>query len=215
MAFATDRDILVLEPLAFRDLTWAGQVVLSGSVSTAGDAAEIDSSEGDLQTAAVEAGHVMVVGAVPLEFVERLGATEATVSLLRAMPDGPTVHPAKLTAAPFYIATFTPQLDTAHRAVLRMAGIDPDAPARTGVPGEAQIVNPGSLRRLEALLAVHALWAAAGAVAGASEHALARAAHFAERIDAERRRVRVELDLDGDGVADAARALNAVLMVRG
>jgi hypothetical protein len=110
--------------------------------------------------------------------------------------------------------TFRPQLEMTHRMVLRMAGIDPDAAPGPGVLTEAAVTNPGALRRLEALGALHLLWAAAGAMLPDKSPANERARMYRARFDAERQRVAVEIDLDADARPDATRRLNAMMLVR-
>lgn len=213
--FATDRDILGLEPFAFRDLTWAGQVVCSGTATIIGTLVEVTGDSNDLETGGIEAGHVLTVNGVSYELIERSGAQEATVSLLRAGLGDPPIAPPGCESQPAYVMTFRPQIAAAHAWVMRLAGIDPDAPAATGVPTAAAITNPRAIAQAEALGALYLIYSAAGATGAGDSPLNQRAAMYRERFNALRARLKVELDLDGDGVTDATRSLAGAPMVRG
>lgn len=215
MAFATDRDVLALEPHAYRDLVFVGQVVQSGVASTTGNALEMADFSVDFFQARVAPGHVLMAQGLPLEVISVDGSNEATVSLLRPTADGPIIEPPKLTGAAAYVMTLGPQLELAHRSVLRMAGIDPDAAPGQGALTAAAVTNPGAMRRLEALGALHLAWAAAGATQGDDAPANERAAWYRRRFADERSRAAVEIDLDADGRPDVLRRLNATVLMRG
>lgn len=212
--FATDRDLLVLEPLLFRDLAWAGQTLVSGTATVVGSALEFDGDRAlDLQ--GVGPGCVATVDGVSCEVVALVGATELLVSVPRAAPGDPPAAPPPAVSRPAYIATFRPQLAWAHRAVLHMAGVAPAGEGAPGQPEEGAIRNGEDLRRLEALVAAGLIYATVAAGGPADAPHAQRAALYARRAAAERARLRVHLDRDGDGVADEVRALGAPRMTRG
>lgn len=210
--FALDRDLLVLEPALLRDVAWAGQRLIDSTATVAATTLTINT--GSLETAGVEQGHVVLFDGLALEVIARLSPTQATVSLVRPRRDGATIPPPPGVDRTARIYTFAPQIELAHRRVLGMIGIDPDgtpilfAPAVT----EAAVTNPGALVRLEALGALHLIYAGAP---GTGADPNARAALYRQRSEAERARVTVHLDLDNDGAADATRRLGAFVMVRG
>jgi hypothetical protein len=68
--------------------------------------------------------------------------------------------------------------------------------------------------RVEALGALHAIFASASALVEQNSPMWARAQMYRERFIEERRRVRVDIDLDGDGIADATRTISAMRFVR-
>ncbi len=212
--FASDRDLLVLEPLLFRDLAWAGQTLASGMASVSGIAAELDTDRAlDLQ--GIGPGFVVTIDGVSSEIISLLGSTEIILSVPRAALSDPPAAPTQAMNRPAYIATFRPQLAWAHRAVLHMAGVAPAGEGAPGQPEEGAIRNGEDLRRLEALVAAGLIYAAAAAGGPADAPHAQRAALYARRAAAERSRLRVHLDLDGDGVADESRALGAPRMTRG
>lgn len=202
--FAADRDLLILEPLLLRDLAWTGQRPLQAVGSIAGSTLTLAS--GDLIAAGVSAGQVALVGGAALEIVQVLSAVSATVSLLRADPADPPVAPAPASDAPVSIFTFAPQIAAAHRLVLSMLGLDPDAPPGSppGVGAES-VLNPRALVRFECLLTLGALWLAAAAQQGAASAAAQRAEAYRRRAAQERSRIAALIDLDGDGRADDTR----------
>lgn len=212
-SFAKDRDLLVHEPNLFRDVGWVGQRLVKGVGTISGAALTMSSQDVQFDAAGVDVGHVVVVGGAAYEVTARTSGTALAISRIRDDPSGPVLPPSAATAQDVWIATFAPQIAVTHRAILRSAGIDLDDPGAE--IGQAAVVNSGALTRLECLGALAAIWSAAGVGAGDSSPALQRAAEYRKRFDAERPRVRVKLDLDGDGLADAARALNAVIVERG
>lgn len=196
-----DRDLLAYEPNLFRDVAWAAQTLISGVATTSGMVLSVTSTP-TLEERQVEAGMVAVIEGLPLEIIERTGATEAWASLPRASADAPPLTPPPYSGAVVYIATFRPQIELVHRRVLRLVGIDPDD---ADSPGEAAIANPSALTRLEALAVLAEIYSAAAASSGSASPLRDRAEMYRRRADAEKARVEVRIDLDGDGVAETVR----------
>ena len=213
--FAQDRDLLVLEPTLFRDVGWVGQRLVKGYASISGTTLTLSSHDNDFEAAGVGAGHVVTFEGAGYEVLSRTSATVLEVSRARESVDAAAVPPAPAGSTPFEIVTFGPQLGVVHRRALRMIGIDADAPADPEVLGESAVVNPDSLRVVEALGALHLIWSAASASSGPGSPQGRRAEEYRSRYEAERRRAAALLDTDGDGLADATRRLNAVRFVRG
>lgn len=211
--FATDRDLLVLEPNLFRDVGWLGQRLVQGTGSVSGTTLTVAGV--DLAALGVTAGHVVVVDGASLEVIARLSATTLTVSRVRAEADSAVVPPAAGTGLAVVITTFRPQIALVHRQVLRMLGVAAVGEGSGGEISEAQIVNAEDLRLVEAAGALHIVLASAAALAGPQSALGQRAEAFKRMFAAERGRVSARIDVDGDGVADAQRYLNAMQLFRG
>jgi len=213
--FAQDRDLLVLEPTLFRDVGWVGQRLVKGNGSISGTALSASSSDNDFAAAGVGAGHVVSVEGIGYEVLSRASATVLEISRARGSLDDTAVPPTPDTSTTFQVVTFGPQLGVVHRRVLEMIGIEADAPEDPDVLGEDAVVNPDSLRVVEALGALHLIWSSAAASGGPDSPQGRRAEQYRRRYEAERRRAAALLDTDGDGLADATRRLNATRFVRG
>lgn len=209
--FTTDRDLLVLEPNVFRDAGWIGQRLLQGVGSVSG--ATLTLTSGDLAAPGIAPGHVLIYETVACEVVAVLGATSATVSLLRARPGDPVIPPPALGAKGVTCWTFRPQAGLVHSQLLRMLGIEPDAAPGAAVT-EGSILNPGALAPAEALGTLHLVYSAAAALTGADSALAARSQMYRERFGQERQHAAAQLDLDGDGLADATRRLNLMQFIR-
>ncbi len=213
--FITDRDLLVLEPGLFRDFAWTGQRLIRGTADTDGNDVVISASDPKLSEVELPAGAVIVVGAVGYEVLGVPGSDRASACPVRASTDDPPNPLPPMSDAPFYVATFTPQIRAAHRQILAMAGIDADSPAPEGRPGEDAITNGPALAPMEAFGALYLIFSGAGALAPDDAPANRRAQAYRERYAEARRAATIELDLDADGLPDAARRLNLVQFLRG
>ncbi len=209
--FTADRDLLTLEPNVFRDAGWVGQRLLTASGSASGTTLTITS--GSYTAAGIAPGHVLIYDAIPLEVLAVTSATAATVSILRARPTDPAIPPPALGAKSVVCWTFRPQIALVHTQILRMLGIDPDAPPEAMV-SEASIVNPASLALAESLGALHLIYSAAAALSQADSALAARALMYRQRFGEERQRAVARIDLDGDGEPDATRRLNVIQFLR-
>ncbi len=207
--FADDRDLLVLEPGLFRDVAWAGQRMLYVTAAVAGTSVTL--SSGSFFDAGVEAGHVVVFGGTAHEVVSVESATSATISLMRGSLSSAAVAGVQ-GGGVVEVWSFVPQIGLVHRQVLAMLGIDPDG---GGELSEDSVTNPGALARLEALGALHLIYAAAGAPGRGGAKFEQRAEMYKQRFSSERERVVAMIDLDGDGIADTARRANVFVLSRG
>lgn len=206
----TDRDLIVLEPSLFRDHAWLGQRLVIGSASITGGVATFTLMTPDLLGALVQRGHILMHDGVPFEIIEVYGADEALVGPIGPIvPAGaPVPKPPQRDEAPAFICTFSPQIQIAHRAALRLFGIE------AGGPGEARIVEERVLANLEALMALEMIFGAA-ASAGPGGVLLEKSEWYRRRAAMERQHLHLTLDLNQDGVADAKRSSVSVPLVRG
>jgi hypothetical protein len=207
--FASDRDLLGLEPNLFRDVGWVSQRLAAGAASVSGTVLTLTAGEPDFEQAGVGEGDVALFDGAACEVLARLSAVQLSISRLRASPTGPALPPSPGTNRAVVVSTFAPQIRTVEDQVLRMLGIEPGDPFS---PGVSDIVNPGALRLVVCLGALHLIHAAAEAPAGGDEGP--RTAMYRKRFAAERQRVAVGIDLDGDGMPDAIRRINHAQFVR-
>ncbi|MEM7629995.1 MAG: hypothetical protein AAF356_11335 [Planctomycetota bacterium] len=217
MAFATDRDVLALEPRVFEEAGWAAQRLVSGVGSVSGTALTLESGGPGFDVAGVDAGAVVVVDGVALEVVARVSASVLTVSRLRAEAGDAPIAPAGVVSKAVEVPTLGPQLAIAHRQVLSMAGVEVAGQAwlaEDAVTDAAVVGAPGCVLA-EVLGALHLAYAALASAGAAGEAYAVKAACYRERFGAARRRAELVLDLDGDGIGDARRKLNAVRLSRG
>jgi hypothetical protein len=219
--FASDRDLLVYEPNLFRDVGWVGQTLIKGTGNVSGTTLTITGgADANLLTANVATGYVVLVGGTPYEIVSRLSGSTATISRLRDQSTDAVRPPTAGTALDVMVMTFRPQIQIVHEQVLRMLGIEPNDPALSPADplaiGEDKITNPGSLARVEALGALHLIYAAAAAPGGdlGLGSLAGRAQLYRDRFARERQRVIAHIDTDGDGQPDATRRLNVIQFVR-
>jgi hypothetical protein len=213
--FATDRDLLVLEPNLFRDVGWVGQRLSRGTGTIAGTTLTIASPEVALDAAGVREGHVVVAAGVSYEIAARLSATQLTISRLRESTAADIIPPTAAASVECTIATFAPQIAMAHAEIVRLAGVEAAGTAPSGAIDESKILREPGVIRLEALGALAIIWAGASGLLGAGSPGHQRAEWYRERFVKERERIGIRLDLDGDGAADEVRGLSAARMKRG
>lgn len=214
--FASDRDLLVLEPYLFRDHAWVGQRLVRGAASLSGTTLDFSTVDIELDAAHVSAGCVVTVAGSSYEITGEIGTKTAAVSRLRASREAQSIGIGDTDFGDAWIVTFAPQIAMVHRQVLRMAGIEPDAPGPVdGRLGEEAITNGAALAALEALGTLHLIFAAASSVAGLTSPAAIRSQMYRDLFREEKRRVSVELDTNGDGLPDVSRRLNVSQFVRG
>lgn len=211
--FASDRDLLALEPSMFRDVLWLGQRLVRGVGSVSGTTLTMTSQDEGFDDAGVGAGHVVVIDGVALEVVSRESATELTVSRLRDSAGADPLGAGSISEKTVEVSTFGPQIAVVHGQVLRMLGLRASGEAGAG-PGEDDVVNAAGLGLAEALGAAHLVFAAAAAAGGSAGDLAHKATLYRERFGAERQRAAALIDTDGDGEADATRRMNVIQFAR-
>lgn len=213
--FAKDRDLLARDPNVFRDMAWAGQRLVRGTATVDGTTLTFSSQDATLIAAGVGAGHVVVAGGVPYEVVSRIGESKVTISRMRASEGDPAIPGTEASDVDAWVVTFAPQIEIVHRQVLRMAGMEPGgAGPAGGRVGEGAITNGAALVEVEALGALHLVYAGGAVASGAGSSARIRAELLRKAFREARERAVAEIDLDGDGKPDATRRLNVVQFVR-
>ena len=208
--FAKDRDLLIIEPGLFREVVWNGQRLLSGVGGLSGTTLTL--LTGSFVDSGITAGHVVLIDSVPMEVVSVQSATVAIVSIMRSDPESNVVPGKDVVSGVVEVFTFEPQVGIVHRQILSMIGIDADDPDGLG---EAAVTNPGAMVVLEALGALHLIYASAGAPGRGGEAFLDRAKLYQQRFSMQRGAVVAFIDLDGDGVAETRRHPNSFVLTRG
>ena len=217
--FATDRDLLILEPNLFRDAGVAGQRLVKGTCDISGTTLTLTAQDVNLAAANIGPGHVALVDGTPYEVLARLSSTTATISRIRPSSADPAQPPSPVTGKTVEFWTFAPQIAVAHGLLLRMLGIDPEDPPAPNQVTEGSITNPASLSHIEALGAIYQAYAAAtltapAGPAGWSHPIWSRAQMFRERFESARQLAAARIDTDGDGIPDATRRFNTLILAR-
>lgn len=217
--FASDRDLLVVEPGLLREVAWLGQrLAASASVEIGSGGTTVTDASGPFGSGVVVGG-VGLLDEVPVEIVEVVSATELGVSLVRADLEGPSIGVAGLGAtASFVVLTFAPQIAAVHGRLLRGLGLS-EEPADEGsdVLGEDQLTNRHDLVDVEVAGALALVYSAAVPLSSQAMSSVieAKAVRHRDRYAALARSVVARIDLDGDGRADVVRRLGSARMVRG
>jgi hypothetical protein len=211
MAMINDRDLLLVDEEVFRDAISAATVLVStgdGSV----EATTLTSAGADFASPDIDIGCVVLVDDEVSEVVERLSATELTISRRRRSTEDALIPPTAGTNLAVKVPTFTPEIERVELAVLSSLGGSEQEPA---APLQATaILNQADVAAVIALQALARVYQAAAASDGTDQTLFDRAALFEARADAARRGTQAVLDLDGDGIADATRRLDVVVLSR-
>lgn len=224
--FATDRDLIILEPRLYFDVLWTAQRLVEsasgGAINTAGDTLTI--TAGNLINLGIGKGMIAIVAGTPLEVIERIDATTLRISRLRAAESDAIIPAAQGSSLKVTIHTFRPQIGFVHDQLLRMVGIEP---ARSETPGgtlapqpasdsltESAITNPRAFSLAEALGTLHMVYTSAAAVVGGDSPMWAKALMYRDRYSAERRRIVAEIDLNHDGVPEITRRASVFQFTR-
>ena len=212
MAFASERDLLVIDPGVYRDGAWTARRVVTGTATIAGTTLTLVSGGPSFEAAGVGPGSVVLVSGRALEVVARTGPSVLTVSVVRgSLSDDPTPPGDTASATTTEVVSFRAELELVHRRVLRMLGIEPEDTWSDDPLTEADVMNPEEFAEVEALGALHLIYAALSAAVPSGGEFARRGEAYRERFERERRRARALIDLDADGRPDATRRLNAVV----
>lgn len=214
--FCTDRDLIVLEPRLFFDVSWTAQKRLDlptgGAINSAGDTLTVTGA--DVAALGIEHGFIAVVAGTPVEVIERLNSTQLRISRLRASTNDALIPAVAGAGLKLTIHTFMPQARVVHEQLLRMIGIEPGEASAPGRPAAPDITNPRAFALAEALGTLHLIFTSASAAVGGESLLWTKSQTYRERFAAERKRLVAEIDLDGDGEPDAVRRPSVVQFVR-
>lgn len=206
MEFARDRDLAVLEPSLYRDVSWQTQTLVAGFGNVVETTLELVSSDVDFAASQLQAGMIAVINSVAYEITAYVDYNLLAVSKLRVAAGEPAIPLATANNQPFVVRTLRPQIVWAHAQFMAMAGL---------LAGEEnKIMNKADAMRLEAIGALALVYSAAGAMEPAAGVRASRAAFYRKRFAEERGRTVLLLDHDGDGRVDEQRLLHVGRMMR-
>jgi len=213
---ATDRDLLVYEPRLFNEILFPSQRVFdaagAGGLDAAGTTLTVSSAKWN--DWGVGPGWVVLINDAPAEVVARFNQTQLYVSKLREDPSTPVLPAGSGSSLSVRVATFRPQIQQVHEALLRAVGIEPSAAAAPNTITESSITNPRAMLRAECLGALELIYATAAPTAVEGSITWAKAKSYAKRAADERRRLAVEIDTNADGTPDALRRPSAHWLTR-
>jgi hypothetical protein len=210
--WALDRDLLVLEPNLFRDVSWAGQQLLrtTGRIS----AGQLVLESGSFDPVRSIPGLVATIGRTSVEIVGEPGGSEATISFVRSTREGDVLPLSDTDVLDVVVSSFRPQIEIVHRHLLSMLGLATEDGLVPGALTEAAVINWRELVPMESLGALHLIYSAAAAPSGSTSWMDQRVESFRRRFAEERWRTAAQIDTDADGVADATRRFNITRLQR-
>ena len=128
-AFSNDVDLLLWEPMLFRDYAYPSQTLCQG-VDGVTSGTSFTSAGASFLSSAVKAGHVIYLYNSVIdscyEVVEVLSDTELTVSVLRHKETDDPIPPPGGSNLQYRISTFDPQAEEIGNDLLQYFGIYPD-----------------------------------------------------------------------------------------
>lgn len=169
--WATDADLVALEPVLARELSHMGAMTLRGQATLAGTVLTWVSTQGAAQGAGIGVGSVIVAAGVVVEVVEVPGGeawdgVELPVSLVRGRGDGMVTPPPTMDEVEAEVVSFRSWRVLAARRMLARAGVD--AEDAVGVGG---VIARGGMLDVHAHATLALVFRAAGALV-AEEHPL-------------------------------------------
>ncbi len=211
--FASDRTLLALEPMLFRDVLFLSQRLTAGICSTSESTLTASMLNPDFLVAGIRPSHIITIEEVSFEIAEVSGSDTLKISRLRERDDGELIPPPTLSGRPFSIHTFGPQLALAHAQVLNMLSL---APAGTTSPlvSEDALLNKADFATFEAHLALKHLLTSAGTLSRDTPALAALRSSLDAAIRTAHQTLIAHIDLNGDGAPDSQRRLNIQYLTR-
>lgn len=211
MSLIVDRDLMVLEPSVFVDATSVGTLLASGTDGIV-SASSLASAGVNFETRGVTENHVATVAGEVLEVLARPSTNTLTVSRPRMTANDDPVLPTSGSSLSFSVTTFERQIAEAQAWALGALGIDPQDTVKP--LDETAVVNVDELDKIIALRTICDVFAMAAARLTSNQTLTQRRDLFRERLRRAVAQTSVLLDLNGDGVADASRRLNTIVLAR-
>lgn len=211
--FATDRTLLALEPMLFRDVAFLSQRLTAGICSTSETTLTASTLDPDFLAAGVRPGHIITIDEVSYEIVQVSESDALKISRLRESEDGELIPPSTLSTRPFSIHTFGPQLALAHAQVLNMLGLAP-AGSSSALISEDALLNKADFATFEARLALKHLLTSAGTLSRDTAALAALRSSLDAAIRIAHQTLIAHIDLNGDGIPDSQRRLNIQYLTR-
>lgn len=207
--FASDRDLLIFEPALPREVDWAGQRLLENGVgNVAGGIGVMLTAPASISGLGLLAGQLIRLSGVWGEVVEVVLPNLLTVSKLRTEPEGAMIPLAEdgMGITGIRVISYAPQRAIVHRQLIESLRLDADGLTLSAV------LNPRSVARVEALGALHLIYAGAAAMTNGTAAAGAlstKAQMYERRFNEQRSALTVRLDTNGDGQQDEVRSIVA------
>ncbi len=211
MPFATDRSLLILEPNLFVDITPAALQLLHLTDATVAGTT-LSTLQGNLITASITPGQVILLNNAPAEIIEILSANTATVSRLRMSVDDDPIPPLSGMSITAVVYSFNPQIETAHQ--LLMSAFTVRSQGVADQVDTTHITNQAEVERVEALGALHVIYAGASLLLQDNPIVQLKADLYKDRYQMAREQLVLLLDSDEDGEPDASRNVNTATWSR-
>ncbi len=203
-----DIDLLIWEPMLFREYGAAGQVVVEGDGATI-DGVTLTDTGADFQTQGVLAGMVAHVWNAEtnaddlLEVVAVDSETQLTVSRLRMSREGAPVN-AMLTGTgmAYRVISYRRQIEETIQRLSRICGLD---------RSDGELVNSDVLRQVVALDTVVTILMGCGEL---DSLIMKRIGNYRRLYEQALESICLMIDLDGDGAADMNRSGRVIHLTR-
>ncbi len=193
MPYATDRDLLLLDPLVFNEFPATPQQRINVDDATV-SGTTLTSVTADFTQAQIDEGHIALLAGRPIEIVARVDANTLTASQLRNSTDDDPIAPGDTTSAELIIRTFGPQIAIAHAFLLDRLNLL--------ATETAAVLNPEVAARLEAMQTIAHVYAWSFNQSSDATAHQQRTSMLAKRFANLTRTMVIQLDRDGDGIMD-------------